>query len=513
VTRTWDATTYCRLTQEITEPSSGTYKVTRSLAYDGFGNPNSESITGIGMSARTTATFWGVTGQYPHLVTNPLSQTTTFVWDLVKGVKTSEADPNSTVSNPIVTSWLYDDFGRRLTETRPDGTSTAWGYFLCTAVCDTRLRMDVLTLHKDSAGAAIRSDRDYFDSFDRPLFEYRQNLAGSQDLTTRDYDSLGRVIREYFPQVNTAPSVGYSTITYDLLNRPTQISRPISASNSTPQTTTIAYEGLTTRVTDAVQDSPANTLFSATYAYGIAAHRTQTVDMDMGTWNYVINALGEVTRQTDAKSQIVDFVYDALGRLDNRTEPEGLTDYVWGNSAASWNIGRLASVTGPGYSEIYTFDNKARLQQKRINADATNFDYHYAYSATTGLLDSLTYPLSLNPSTYRLKLKYNYQYGILNQIVDFNVPATVFWTGNAMNPRGQITQETAANGLITNRAFDAVSGFLASIQTGTTGNPTLRQNVGFLWDRVGTLTQRQDNAQGLTESFYYDNLHRLDVSA
>ena len=80
------------------------------------------------------------------------------------------------------------------------------------------------------------------------------------------------------------------------------------------------------------------------------------------------------------------------------------------------------------------------------------------------------------------------------------------------DPAGHITQETLANGLETNRVFDAVSGFLASIQTGTTGNPTLRQNVSYLWDKVGGLTQRQDNAQGLTESFYYDDLHRLDDS-
>ena len=71
VSRSWN-TFYCRTTQEVTEPSSGSYKVTRGIGYDGFGNVNSETLTGVGMAARTTSTNWGSTGQFPMSVTNPL---------------------------------------------------------------------------------------------------------------------------------------------------------------------------------------------------------------------------------------------------------------------------------------------------------------------------------------------------------------------------------------------------------------------------------------------------------
>jgi RHS repeat-associated protein len=51
-----------------------------------------------------------------------------------------------------------------------------------------------------------------------------------------------------------------------------------------------------------------------------------------------------------------------------------------------------------------------------------------------------------------------------------------------------------------------VTGRLDYIQSGAGG---AIQNWSYAWDQVGNLTQRQDLRQGLTESFQYDNLHRL----
>ncbi|MGH3804907.1 MAG: hypothetical protein ACRDTD_33140, partial [Pseudonocardiaceae bacterium] len=117
-----------------------------------------------------------------------------------------------------------------------------------------------------------------------------------------------------------------------------------------------------------------------------------------------------------------------------------------------------------------------------------------------------TYPTST--SSYRLKLQYDYQNGMLLRVKDFNAPATVFWTANATDPRGALISETLGNGLQTVRGFDAVTGLADSIQSGPGGGAT-RQNLSFTWDKVGNLTQRQDLRLGLTENFGYDNLYRL----
>ena len=87
---------------------------------------------------------------------------------------------------------------------------------------------------------------------------------------------------------------------------------------------------------------PANNVVSQV-SYNVRGMRTQLADMDLGTWNYTPNALGEVVSQTDAKSQTT-FVYDLLGRPSTRTEAEGTSTWAWGaladNTASNKYVGR-----------------------------------------------------------------------------------------------------------------------------------------------------------------------------
>ncbi len=340
-------------------------------------------------------------------------------------------------------------------------------------------------------------------------------------------------------------TVYWAINSYDALNRLTRQQRPISASNSTPQYTNMAYAGRTTVITDpqskvttqtvkvtgdlgrsqdhngyyqnfghdafgsliSVTDSLANPLFTATYDYGLAAFQRTTTDMDAGGWSYNYNALGEITYYTDAKGQNITFgAFDLLGRPTTRTEPDLTTTWTWGNSAASYNIGRLASVTtsgGTSYTESFAYDSKGRLS----NGTKQSQPFDFAYN-TQGTLDTLTYPTST--STYRLKLKYVYQNGVLQKVQDFN-STTVFWFANATNPIGQVTQETLGNRVVTNRSFDAVTGWMSTTQAAVGGGTGL-QNQSYVYDLVGNVTQRQDINFGLTESFCYDNVYRLDHS-
>ncbi len=123
-------------------------------------------------------------------------------------------------------------------------------------------------------------------------------------------------------------------------------------------------------------------------------------------------------------------------------------------------------------------------------------------------LDTLTYPTST--SSYRLKLQYEYQYGQLYRIKDFNSPLTVFWTGAGVNGRNQLWWEilgNVVNALNVNHGYDAVTGWLKSHSTPDGG---VVQNLEYEWDKVGNLSKRIDkNQANLTESFVYDNLYRL----
>jgi RHS repeat-associated protein len=549
----------CRETVKVTEPNSTTYKVTEAYGFDSFGNINSDVVTGVGMPARTTLIDWGTSGQFPTTIKNPLSQSIILGFDPNTGMKTSQTDPNYTTANPLKTSWLYDTFGRKTQETRPDGTYTVWKYNDCAGYggCPFGAHALAVSYYIYNTNNSIQNDgTTYFDTIDRPVVANTMNLSGGWNRNETRYDNLGRVQQQAMPCVWTSvPTLCpyWTTNSFDILNRLTQSQRPISATNSTLQTTLIEYAGRTTTVTDpqgkkttkinlvtgslartqdhtgyyigfkydafgsvlSVTDSLSNTLNTMTYDYGLQAFQRSSNDADLGPRSATYDALGEVTAYSDAKGQNFSVIYDALSRPTSRTEPDLTSTWTWGNTATSFNIGKLQSVTAASsvgtYSEVYGYDSKARLSTEQITIPGdTAYTYTRTYNATTGLLDTLQYPVST--SGYQLKLQYAYQNGILQQISDV-ATGTHYWTANAINPRGQYTQETLGNNVVVvNHALDAVTGWVSSIQAGVGGGAAL-QNNSYLFDEVGNLTQRQgNNSPGITENFYYDALYRLDHS-
>src|SRR4029077_3226156 len=214
----------------------------------------------------------------------------------------------------------------------------------------------------------------YFDSVDRQLVANQVMLNGSYARDEQRYDSLGRVSQKAFPCTWTSLTTTcsyWTTNSYDVLNRLAQSQRPISSTNSNLQTTTYAYAGRTTTVTDPqsnarvtvndvngwlrqtkdplgynvtlaydsagsktkVTDSLGTTLWSGTYNYGRGAFPASSTDMDMGAWSFTVDALGEVTAWTDARNQSFSATYDALSRPLTRTEPDLFSQWTWGSSA------------------------------------------------------------------------------------------------------------------------------------------------------------------------------------
>lgn len=556
-------TTNCRYTEITTEPSSSSYEVTEALGYDDFGNVDTDTITGVGMSARETSANWGTTGQFPMSITDATGATTQFNYDFSYGLVSSETDPNG-----LTTSWQFDGFGRPTQETRPDGTYTVWEYRSCAAVNGCLLGSNTLAISHfiySSSGTMENDGTTTYDEVDRPYVSNNLLMGGTtfNRVDTR-YDSLGRVTERSMPCLWSSmsdPCPYNTTYTYDILNRLTEVQRPINQNDSTLQTTGYAYAGDTTTITDpngnartlikdvngwlrqtkdavgyavtlgydaagsktSVSDNqangPTNPLWTGSYAYGIAPFLVGETDVDRGDWGYTVDALGERTAWTDAKGQKFSESYDALSRPLTRTEPDLFTQWTWGSSAASHNIGKLASVcSGAGsacsssyYSESETYDSMGRPYQRAVAIPSMGtYTYTWQYSASTGLLNTLTYPVGASGQS--LELQYGYQNDILQSITDVSdSPNVTIWQADAESPAGQITQETLGNGLVTNRAYDAVTQWLSSVQSGPGGGASI-QDLSFLYDEVGNVTQRQDGIHDLSENFYYDNDYRLSYS-
>jgi RHS repeat-associated protein len=560
--------TNCRETEKVIEPNSATYKVVEDYGFDSFGNLHTDTVTGVGMTPRVTTTTWNSTGQFPATIQNPLSQSITLGFDPNTGMKVSQTDPNSTTSNPLATSWHYDNFARKIQENRPDGTYTVWTYNDCASWGGCLIGSHALALahYVYNTNNSIQNDgTTYFDQVDRPLMANTMMLSGAYDRSEVRYDSLARVTQQAMPCTYTAvstPCTYWTSFGYDVLNRVMEAERPVNASSSqtycTPtmvpplsgcEGTAYSYQGRTTTVTDpqgknttkinlvtgslartqdhngyninfkydafgsvlSVTDSLSNTLNTMTYDYGLQAFQRTSNDADLGPRSSTYDALGELKSYSDAKGQNFSVIYDALSRPTSRTEPDLTTTWTWGNTASSFNIGKLQSVAAASstgtYSEVYGYDSKTRLSTKTITIPGdTSYTYTSTYNTTTELLDTLQYPVST--SSYHLKLQYTYANGILKEISDA-AAGTRYWLADTINPRGQWTQETLGNGIVINHAFDAVTGWAGSIQAGV-GSGAGLQNNSYLFDEVGNLTQRQDNNRGLTENIYYDNLYRLD---
>jgi len=543
---TWDAM-YCRPTQQVVEPDISQWRLQTDLDYDGFGNVETQTISGSQSPGRVWRTSWSSDGRFPLSVTNPLNQTVQRTFDARFGAPASQTDPNG-----LATAWLFDSFGRRVRETRPDQTRTEWFYTECDSACG-QIRLRLLATWKDTSGASLRSDSAEFDTEDRPLYSQTQILGGGYSRIERQYDDLGRVARQSAPCVEgSCPWPRYwSVFTYDAIGRLIQIARPFSA--AAMQATGIAYAGLRTSVTDPlgkggayvedgrghlvrsidddgyhlsfdydafgnpvrVTDSGGRILTSATF--NVRGLRDSVTDTGLGAWQFAYNAIGELTSHTDANGRTTSYTWDALGRPLSRSMPEGsdavTRTWTWGTSTAAKEVGRLkeAEISGTGittYREARAYDSKGRparidFFQGNDPLGAINF----GYASNTGLMDSLTYPEST--AGFRLKLKYDYEQGLLRRIRDFNAPSTVFWEATTMDAYGQILDETLGNGITTIRGVEPRTGFLNAIMSGPAADPSGLQDLEYFWDLSGNLTTRQDLNQSINETFEYDDLSRL----
>ena len=577
-----DTIASCRIKTVVIEPNSNLYKVTEALTFDSFGNIATDTVTGANMPAspasRLTTNNWGTTGQFLSTQTDPSGATNTWTYSSAQSLVFGVPDSLKNANN-LTTSWTYDAFGRRAKETRADGTASTWTWSLCASYCgwSNSVYQIAQTLYQTNGTTAIRTDTTLYDPVSRVTETSGPTLTGATGIVQTQYDSSGRVLRQSQPFLSGASSY-QQNFSYDVLNRVTAASRPISSMNSTIQTTNYAYAGRRFTVfdpsnntkstvtdvngwlrqtTDALgstatngytvtnaydaagsligtTDSVGNALLrNVTYNYGIMPFLVAATDADIGAWTYTVDSLGERTGWTDANGHSFSMSYDALSRPLTRTELDLFTQWTWGSTPASLNVGQLIAEctssgvgtscgASPAYLETRSFDTLGRLSTRAItesgnpgNNTGGTFQFTYGYG-TTGKINSLTYPIST--AGVALNIQYAYQYGLLATATDAtDTTATcgstcVLWTANQMNSFGQITQETLGNGVVMNRSYDPVTSWLTKTTGGVGGGAALL-NQSYLQDEDGNVIQRQNNNVPLTESFGYDHDNRLTCSA
>jgi YD repeat-containing protein len=117
------------LTQEVIEPDTPALRLQTDYTYDAFGHKVTVAVSGTDIATRTAATTYDAKGQFPTSAANALSQAESWEYDARFGTPTKHTGPNG-----LVTTWSYDDFGRKTFENRADGTHTVWQYHNCAEV-------------------------------------------------------------------------------------------------------------------------------------------------------------------------------------------------------------------------------------------------------------------------------------------------------------------------------------------------------------------------------------------
>ncbi|MBX7144917.1 MAG: hypothetical protein K1X79_10735 [Oligoflexia bacterium] len=500
------------VTAEIYEQGDSQFEYTKSHTYDVFGNVISTTLSGSDFVSRTESRIFDALGQFAVQSINPLGQSESRTYDAFSGVVLSLTGPNG-----LTTSWSYDGFGRVLGELRADGTSTSTVYALPAAGAYANAAYVITKTVSGSAPATT-----YYDVLGREIMSAHLGFDGREIRVEKVYDSRGQLTNATEPYFVGDPIL-WSTFEYDDLNRLTREVRPgnvqtlksyaglsSTTTNALAQTTTqmVDAQGYVVSVTDSggniiqfdrdsygnniqIQDAAGNV---TSLEYDKAGRKTKITDPDTGVSRYTFNKLGETLTETNALGSVASYAYDRLGRLVLRTTADG-TD-TWTYDTAAHGIGKLAQIAkSNGYWEQYAYDSYSRLIGTLTHVHGNQYLFSQTYDQYSRVA-TLKYP-----SGFAIRNQFN-NLGYLSAIQNDSSGARI-WEVTGRTARNQLATALYGNGLTAQANYDANNGMLVRVRAGNI------QDLGFSFDAIGNLVQRQDKRMGLTEIFAYDNLNRL----
>ncbi|MFH1232065.1 MAG: RHS repeat-associated core domain-containing protein [Planctomycetota bacterium] len=251
------------------------------------------------------------------------------------------------------------------------------------------------------------------------------------------------------------------------------------------------------------------------------------IDPDMGTWNYEYDLLGNLTKQTDAKGQVLGFEYDQLNRLTKKsvgTGPALSVVYLYDDTAKENCVGRLSKVQDQSGSSEFFYDKLGREIKsiKTINTSevaAGLLGGGIGYTAYTvqreydvvDRLTKLTYP-----DGEVVNYSYDSNSGFLEKVTGQSAnPLTGkqdYVSGITYNAKGQIKTIKYGNGVSTDYTYGQdlrLSQILTrSPANPLTGSPTI-QDLNYNFDKNGNITTLTDNLRSNIRTYSYDDLDRL----
>ncbi len=490
---------------------------------------NASGDLSLNYSSRTTSTLESFNGNRQRvIVTSSALGSSTAIYHSVFDTPVSQTDVNQ-----LITQTTYDQLGRVVFVDSPTAIDTQIDYRTCNNCFSESSFAQSYTQSKTTGAAASRS---YFDRLGRAVGSRTRGFDGSYIYSNVTYGKRGLVMASAAPYYD-GETQHITQTAYDVLNRPTVVTRPDNA------TTSFVYAGLKKQIVNVnnqVQTRYAsasgnvlrnfdnagtpvdftywpNGSIKTTEVGGGNNPETQVCigfddmgrknfldDPNTGRTTYSYNALGLLSTQTDAKGQVTRFEYDNIGRVINQHDDANGADRVQSWSYDGQLLGLADGLSGENtdgtsYQETYTYDAFGRPTNTNATYQGKSFSSGVAY-------DSYGRPLSSTyPGGYQVASVYN-NWGQVEKIVETG-DKQILWQLDEANALGQVTEASLGDNSLVARVYTPETGLLESVNT-IRENQTV-QDQYFTFDSLGNLTSRTDYIANQTQAFCYDDLNRL----
>jgi RHS repeat-associated protein len=339
---------------------------------------------------------------------------------------------STAISNVTPTKTEYDEVGRAVKVTLPDGSSNTTSFTLenydgvpALRTTQTDALNKTSQTYTDATGQNMASlQNDLLTKFETNALGEMIKVTDAMDHVTKSsYDWLGR--RTEF----THPDAGTTTMQYDLAgNLTSRITQDIK--NTVPNGGAIQYEYNFNRLESIKY--PKNPQNNVQYNYGKAdgtvarRGRLWFVQDASGGQEFFYGRLGEVEKEirtlritpTDIQTYISQFEYDTWNRIQKMTYPDGeVVEYTYNRA------GNLQSMQGKKESHTYDYIKQLsydEFEQRKYLKYGNDTETNYTYDAVMRRLQQLQVK-----SGTRQVMNNSYSYDLVGNVLGIKNTAPV----------------------------------------------------------------------------------------
>ncbi|MCQ2065687.1 MAG: FG-GAP-like repeat-containing protein [Bacteroidaceae bacterium] len=527
-------------------------QVMRVMTHDLFGNITSETTAADTIPAVTQYTDYSTDGRYPvRTYSSPALYVHTYNYD-IRGVLLSETDCSDS-DNRLTTTYSHDGWGRLTGTTFPDGTTqttvlanlttggTQTGYTVTASASGSapvtrRYNCYGLLTREQTTGPSSKTVTYQYSHNRRGQVTQTVTYDGSLTLLTyNSYDNRGRLVEsstgsQYAPTHVERYSYGaYS----DNGRRYTTVTETTDGLSTTR---TCDEWGLLTVCSDAYSSStyryrshgqPSTVTVSATgtspvtttFSYDSQGRRLVVSDPDGGTVTTTYDALDRTVTVTDARGSVTENRYDIYGRVATVIEtplsgPSSVTTYVYGTSGGA--LGQPSSVTMTD-SDAQTSERKISYSYDRYGRVTT--ERHMIGSATLGSVMRFSYDTNglchqTKYGTFAIDRTFDNN-GYLEDIkVSSGSSVQNMQVWHRQSDSGHISSAVLGNSAMTDSLLYSDEGQLSSIRYSRQSNGATLPLRTFQYE-YQQRSSRLSSRSGMwpeTEQFSYDQAGRLTSS-